>query len=170
MAKAVRLLCDDLLADVQTNEAGKATAIAMALTILQRHRLKERPAFMVNAAQAGSGKTTLVNMVAMAATGGRAAASAWSKDAEERRKALFSFFLSGHMFPLDMLPQPWQMLVEILPLQYLAYFPAAVFLGKVTGPDLATHLVIETAWIALFIAISHWLYRRGVKRYSGFGG
>ena len=95
VAKAVRFLCDDWLVDVQTNEAGKATAIAKALTILQRHRLKERPAFMVNAAQAGSGKTTLVNMVAMAATGGRAAASAWSKDAEERRKALFSFFLSG---------------------------------------------------------------------------
>jgi len=34
-------------------------------------------------------------MLAMAATGGRAAASAWSGDAEERRKALFSFFLSG---------------------------------------------------------------------------
>ena len=98
VAKAVRFLCDDWLFDVETNEAGKATAIAKALTILQRHRLKERPAFRVNAAQAGSGKTTLVNMVAMAATGGRAAASAWSKDAEERRKALFklSFFRACH--------------------------------------------------------------------------
>ncbi|MGE3780467.1 MAG: ABC transporter permease, partial [Pirellulaceae bacterium] len=46
---------------------------------------------------------------------------------------LFSFFLSGHMFPLDMLPEPWHTVVEYLPLQYLAYFPAAVFLGKVTG-------------------------------------
>ena len=46
---------------------------------------------------------------------------------------LFSFFLSGHMFPLDMLPQPWQTLVELTPLQYLAYFPAAVLLGKIQG-------------------------------------
>ena len=87
------------MVDVQTNEAGKATAIAKALTILQRHRLKERPAFMVNAAQAGSGKTTLVNMVAMAATGGRAAASAWSKDAEERMRRRVSWpFLTRAKF------------------------------------------------------------------------
>src|SRR6185295_2060550 len=43
---------------------------------------------------------------------------------------LFNFFLSGHMFPLDMLPEPWRSLVELTPLQYLAYFPAAVLLGK----------------------------------------
>src|SRR5262245_43399749 len=28
---------------------------------------------------------------------------------------LFSFFLSGHMFPLDMLPQPWRAIVELTP-------------------------------------------------------
>jgi ABC-2 type transport system permease protein len=31
---------------------------------------------------------------------------------------LFSFFLSGHMFPLDMLPEPWATLVDLLPLKY----------------------------------------------------
>ena len=46
---------------------------------------------------------------------------------------LLSFFLSGHMFPLDMLPGHWRTIVDVLPLQYLAYFPAAVFLGKVAG-------------------------------------
>jgi ABC-2 type transport system permease protein len=67
---------------------------------------------------------------------------------------LFSFFLSGHMFPLDMLPEPWHTAVEILPFQYLAYFPAAVFLGKVTGPDLIRHMAIETAWVVFFIVLS----------------
>jgi len=83
---------------------------------------------------------------------------------------LFSFFLSGHMFPLDMLPPPWSTLVELLPLQYLAYFPAAVFLGKVTGPDLVWGLCVEVAWIVFFVGLSRWLYYRGVKRYSGYGG
>ena len=31
----------------------------------------------------------------------------------------------------------WGWSSQIIPLQYLAYFPAAVFLGKVTGPELA---------------------------------
>ncbi len=83
---------------------------------------------------------------------------------------LFSFFLSGHMFPLDMLPEPWNSIVEWLPLRYLAYFPAAVFLGKVQGADLVRGLIIEAAWIVFFIGLSRWMLARGLKRYSGFGG
>ncbi len=54
---------------------------------------------------------------------------------------LFNFFCSGHMFPLDMLSGVWGELVRGLPFQYLAYFPAAVFLGKVHGAALAWGLV-----------------------------
>ena len=83
---------------------------------------------------------------------------------------LLSFFLSGHMFPLDMLGQPWSTLVEFLPLKYLAYFPSAIFLGKITGPDLIRGMWIEFAWLVFFIGLARFLFYRGVKRYSGFGG
>jgi ABC-2 type transport system permease protein len=83
---------------------------------------------------------------------------------------LFSFFLSGHMFPLDMLPEPWHTLVEITPLQYLAYFPAAVLLGKVQGDDLAFGLFIEAAWVLLFIVLSRLMWHYGTRRYSAYGG
>ena len=83
---------------------------------------------------------------------------------------LFSFFLSGHMFPLDMLPEPWNLLVDLLPLKYLAYFPAAVFLGKVSQDELMLQLGIQVAWILFFIFLSRHLWKRGVRRYSGFGG
>ena len=56
---------------------------------------------------------------------------------------LVSFFFSGHMFPLDMLPGVWATVVKLIPLQYLAYFPAAVFLGKVSGAELAWGLAVE---------------------------
>lgn len=83
---------------------------------------------------------------------------------------LFSFFLSGHMFPLDMLPEPWQTIVLGSPLQYLAYFPAAVFLQKIEGQELVNGLLLELFWVVFFIVLSRVLYIRGVKRYSGFGG
>jgi ABC-2 type transport system permease protein len=83
---------------------------------------------------------------------------------------LMNFFLSGHMFPLDMLPEPWRTLVDLLPLQYLAYFPSAVFLGKISGAELAQGLLIEAAWLVFFIILARVMYHRGVKRYSGFGG
>lgn len=86
---------------------------------------------------------------------------------------LFSFFLSGHMFPLDWLPSEpfnFQILVDILPFKFLAYFPAAVFLGKVSGPELYQGVAIELAWVIFFCVLSRILWSRGVKRYSGFGG
>ncbi len=46
-----------------------------------------------------------------------------------------NFFISGHMLPLDLLPEPWAGILKLLPFQYMAYFPAVVFLGKVQGHD-----------------------------------
>ena len=90
---------------------------------------------------------------------------------------LLNFFLSGHMFPIDMLDGVKLTsgislgdIVRILTLQYLAYFPSAVFLGKVAGADLVRGLLIELGWVVFFIALSHWLFRRGLRRYSAFGG
>lgn len=83
---------------------------------------------------------------------------------------LLSFFVSGHMFPIDMLPPFWSDLVRAIPLQYLAYFPAAVFLGKIQGPDLTWGLAVQAAWVATFIVLCRLAYRRGIARYSGYGG
>ncbi|HEX3599406.1 MAG TPA: ABC-2 family transporter protein [Lacipirellulaceae bacterium] len=83
---------------------------------------------------------------------------------------LFNFLFSGQMFPLDMLPKPWSTIVQLTPLQYLAYFPSAVFLQKVQGHDLWVGLSVQAAWVLFFIVASRVTFWRGVKRYSGFGG
>ena len=83
---------------------------------------------------------------------------------------LFNFFCSGHMFPLDMLPEPWLSLVRFLPLQYLAYFPAAVFLGKIQDWALIEGLLLQLGWVLFFMAACRVGLHFGLKRYSGFGG
>jgi ABC-2 type transport system permease protein len=86
---------------------------------------------------------------------------------------LMNFLLSGHMFPLELLPtEPFniRLLVEFLPFKYLAYFPAAVFLGKIEGPELYRGLLVEIGWVVFFIVHSRFLWHRGTKRYSGYGG
>jgi len=83
---------------------------------------------------------------------------------------LFNFFFSGHMFPIDLLPPFWENLMRLLPLQYLAYFPAAVFLGKVQGDELMTGLWIQFAWIVFFLIASRVAFHFGVRRYAGYGG
>ncbi len=81
-----------------------------------------------------------------------------------------NFFVSGHMLPLDLLPEPWSGLLKLLPFQYMAYFPAVVFLGKAKGAELAWGLAGGVLWSAFFIVLSRVLYRRGLRRYSAFGG
>src|SRR5688572_7286078 len=83
---------------------------------------------------------------------------------------LFSFFLSGHMFPLDILPEPWKTLVMLTPLPYLAYFPAAVLLGKIDGAELVRGLVVQALWVGAFILLSRAMFHYGTKRYSAYGG
>lgn len=82
-----------------------------------------------------------------------------------------NFFVSGQMFPIDLLPHPWDTILRWLPFKYMAYFPAAIFLGKIEeGPQLVYGLIGQAAWVVIFIILSRWLYRLGLKRYSAFGG
>jgi len=91
----LKFLLDEWLVDVALDQTGKCLAILLALTLLQRALLPERPAFFVTAGQRGGGKTTLISMVIAAVLGRRPAAAAWSDNAEERRKALFSYLRQG---------------------------------------------------------------------------
>lgn len=83
---------------------------------------------------------------------------------------LFSFFLSGHMFPLTLLPDGIERIVNFMPFKYLAFFPAAIFLGKIPEAELGTELLIEFGWLVFFIVVCRVAYARGVRRYSGYGG
>jgi ABC-2 type transport system permease protein len=83
---------------------------------------------------------------------------------------LFNFLLSGQMFPLDMLPGVWAHLAKLLPLQYLAYFPAAIFLGKVSGAALVQGLWVQLGWVVFLFLAARIVFQRGVRHYSGFGG
>jgi ABC-2 type transport system permease protein len=81
-----------------------------------------------------------------------------------------SFFVSGHMFPLDLLGPTWLAILKALPFQYLAYFPATVLLGHVRGEALMWGLLAEAGWALLFFLLTRWFYRVGLKRYSAYGG
>jgi hypothetical protein len=93
--EALNFLLNEWLVDVALDAVGKCVAILLALTVLQRALLPERPAFFVTAGQRGGGKTTLISMIITAVLGRSAAAAAWSDSAEERKKALFSYLRQG---------------------------------------------------------------------------
>jgi hypothetical protein len=104
--EAMKYLTDEWLVDVATSYGGKCILIALALSIIERSLLPERPVFFVTAGRRGGGKTTTLKMVLFAATGFPAGAAAWSPVEEERRKALMSYLVRGESYILwDNIPR-----------------------------------------------------------------
>jgi hypothetical protein len=89
---AYKWLTDEFLVDVSATAAGKAVLVALKLTIIQRHCFSnERPGFLITAGNAGTGKTTCINMISEALFGRSAAAARWGDTPKDRGTALFSY-------------------------------------------------------------------------------
>jgi ABC-2 type transport system permease protein len=80
---------------------------------------------------------------------------------------LIYLFFSGVVAPLEVFPPLARQIVEWTPLPYLVYFPASIFVGL---PGNRLHGFLTTlAWIVLFFWLNRWLWRRGLRHYSGMG-
>ena len=82
----------------------------------------------------------------------------------------FEYLASGHLFPLDILPPTLKSLLFLTPFPYQLYFPISVYIGKVTGSDLWHGLLIQLGWVLAAYGFARFMWRRGIKKYSAFGG
>ncbi|HEX9046378.1 MAG TPA: ABC-2 family transporter protein [Verrucomicrobiae bacterium] len=82
----------------------------------------------------------------------------------------FEYLASGHLFPLDILPPALKATLFFTPFPYQLYFPISVYLGKVTGPELWRGLTFQLLWVLAAYCFARWMWRRGIKKYSAFGG
>jgi ABC-2 type transport system permease protein len=83
---------------------------------------------------------------------------------------LLSYFLSGHMLPLDWLPSPFSDWIRLLPFKYLAFVPAAVLLQKYDQQQLVTELCLGCGWVLILYGLNRFALARGLRRYSAYGG
>lgn len=91
----------------------------------------------------------------------------------ERASAIEQFwffiylFLSGIVAPLDVFPPTVRLVVEWTPFPYLVYFPAALLVGLPVNLLQASAVIV--GWGSLFLVLNRWLWRKGLKHYSGMG-
>lgn len=83
---------------------------------------------------------------------------------------LISYFLSGHMLPLDWLPPSISGWIQLLPFKYLAFTPAAVLLEKYSGQQLVFELGTGVVWVMVLYLLNRLALSRGLMRYSAYGG
>jgi ABC-2 type transport system permease protein len=82
----------------------------------------------------------------------------------------FEYFLSGHMFPLDLAPGSLRAVFEWLPFTYELFFPVAVFLEKIQHAALYRGLVIQAVWVFAAWGAGRLMWSRGLRHYGAVGG
>ncbi|MGF1460143.1 MAG: ABC transporter permease [Leptolyngbyaceae cyanobacterium] len=91
----------------------------------------------------------------------------------ERANAIEQFwyliytFLSGMIAPLDVFPEAVRAVILWTPFPYLIYFPANLLVGRPT--DIGQGFLAIALWSLIFLVINRWLWRRGLRQYSGMG-
>lgn len=78
-------------------------------------------------------------------------------------------FLSGSVFPLDVLPGAIQQVLYLLPFPYLVFFPLQVYLGKFSGLLMVKGLVIGGIWVLVLILILRFVWSKGIRRFAAEG-
>jgi ABC-2 type transport system permease protein len=82
----------------------------------------------------------------------------------------FEYFLSGHLFPLDLMPAWFGAALKWLPFTYELYFPISVFMEKLQGWELAEGLAIQAGWLLATFFGAKLMWAGGVRRYQAVGG
>lgn len=82
----------------------------------------------------------------------------------------FEYIAGGHLFPLDILPGWLAHFLNYTPFPYQIFFPVSVYLGRTTGAAVWQGLLIESCWVAIFYALARLAWRRGIRKYTAFGG
>ena len=80
---------------------------------------------------------------------------------------LFFVFLSGLIAPLDVFPENVRNIVMWTPFPYMINFPASILVGLPV--DLTRGFLSIAGWFLIFLGINRFLWRRGLKQYSGMG-
>lgn len=82
---------------------------------------------------------------------------------------VFQDFLGGVIFPLDIFPKAIYNFLTLLPFPYLLFFPANVYLGKISQADLIKGFLVVSIWTAILIYLLKKEWALGVKSYQAEG-
>jgi ABC-2 type transport system permease protein len=83
--------------------------------------------------------------------------------------ALRSLF-AGTLVPLWFYPDGLRTLANVLPFQFLAFVPAATWMGQLSGPEIGINLALGIAWSVALLGLCWWLWSRIVTRLVVQGG
>ncbi|NUL81940.1 MAG: ABC-2 family transporter protein [Armatimonadetes bacterium] len=80
-----------------------------------------------------------------------------------------AYMLSGWVAPIELM-QPWmQALAAALPFRYVTAVPVEIAVGRITGDAIWYSILGQIVWLVLAVFLALFLWRKGLKEYSGIG-
>ena len=76
-------------------------------------------------------------------------------------------FLSGSILPLDLYPELFAKILLWTPFPYLTYVPVKILMGE--SVDISFSLSLLFVWILILFFLVRWVWRKGLKVYTGAG-
>jgi ABC-2 type transport system permease protein len=82
---------------------------------------------------------------------------------------VMSYFVSGQIAPLSLLPPVVQAAGLILPFRWTVGFPVELLLGRLTPLQGLEGLVVQAVWVGALLLILRFAWRAGVRTYGAVG-
>lgn len=79
------------------------------------------------------------------------------------------FLIGGYIIPLTLFPKTLEIISYILPFSYFIYFPTIAFQGKLSIPQILLVFGVQCLWLGIFAGLYVFLFRKGLKKFSGVG-
>lgn len=100
-----------------------------------------------------------------------AAAALWIEEAFTVFELSYfpNLFLSGYMFPIDVMPHWVRSIAQVLPFYYTTGVPVELLVGKVEPQAAIPMMGIQVVWIVILSLIAKAAWAKGLKHYSGVG-
>ena len=93
----------------------------------------------------------------------------WTEKASSIQEVWFlvHLFLSGAIAPLEIFPPEMRSIALWTPFPYIINFPASILTGLKV--DVVQSFGVMLIWGVLFSIVNRWLWKKGLRQYSGMG-
>ncbi len=78
-------------------------------------------------------------------------------------------FLAGDSLPLDIFPKPIFHIFKLLPFSYMTFYPLQLYLGRLSGSQIINMFMAMIIWLFVFIVLSRFIWKKGLKKYGAYG-
>lgn len=77
--------------------------------------------------------------------------------------------LAGFIMPIELFPDWLENLSRVTPFPYMIYYPIISLQSKLANPALINIILIQAVWLVVLGGTYKWLWRRGIKKFTGVG-